>query len=137
MRDYNVFISHSWSYGKNYEQLSKMLVNSPYFSHKDYSVPKNDPIHNAPNQKLLEEAIERQIKPCSVVLILAGVYATYSKWINIEIEIAKRLNKPIIAIQPWASERTSKIVKDSATKIVGRNSPTIVQAIKDVVLYVQ
>ncbi|WP_370736857.1 TIR domain-containing protein [Aeromonas caviae] len=30
-----------------------------------------------------------QIQPASVVVILAGVYSTYSKWINIEIELGK------------------------------------------------
>jgi len=29
------------------------------------------------------------MKHASVVLILAGVYSTYSKWINIEIDLAK------------------------------------------------
>jgi hypothetical protein len=44
------------------------------------------------------------MSPSSVVLILAGVYATYSKWIDAEIRIAKEYGKPIIAIEPWGSE---------------------------------
>ncbi len=47
----------------------------------------------------------------SCVLILAGVYSTYSKWINIEIELANEMGKKIIAIEPWGSERTSTVVK--------------------------
>jgi len=37
------------------------------------------------------------MKPCGAIIILAGVYATYSKWINKEIAIAQKYNKPILA----------------------------------------
>lgn len=128
---YNLFISHSWAYGDAYEKLVSMLDSKPYFSYKNYSVPQDDPIHKAPYDYQLREAIRRQIQPSSCVLILAGVYATYSKWIKIEIELAQQLGKNIIAIQPWASERTSAIVKNSADRIVGWNTDSIVGAIRD------
>jgi len=128
---YNLFISHSWAYGDAYEKLVSMLDSKPYFSYKNYSVPQDDPIHNASYDYQLREAIRRQIQPSSCVLILAGVYATYSKWIKIEIELAKQMGKNIIAIQPWASERTSAIVKNSADRIVGWNTDSIVGAIRD------
>lgn len=127
---YNLFISHSWAYNHQYEGLVKLLDAAPYFSYKNYSVPKDDPIHNAPTNLALKAAIRRQMASTSCVLILAGVYSTYSKWINIEIELAKELGKRIIAIEPWASERTSRVVKDSADKIVGWNTNSIVNAIR-------
>ena len=65
----------------------------------------------------------------SCVLILAGVYASYSKWINEEIEIAKSYGKPIIAIENWGAERTSKVVKDNADKVVKWQGKSIVNAI--------
>lgn len=100
---YNLFISHSWTYSDAYEKLISLLKNDPYFSFKDYSVPKNDPIHNARYDYQLKMAIRDQMKYASCVLILAGVYSTYSKWINIEIEIAQELGKKIIAIEPWGA----------------------------------
>ena len=39
--------------------------------------------------KQLYAKIKQKIAPCSVVLIMAGVYSTYSKWIDKEIEISK------------------------------------------------
>lgn len=127
---YNLFISHSWTYGDVYDNLVKMLNSKPYFDYHNYSVPKNDPIHNAPNDCQLREAIKRQMQPASCVLILAGVYATYSKWINIEIELAQQMGKTIIAIEPWGAEKTSKIVKNAADEIVHWNTDSIVLAIK-------
>lgn len=90
---YNLFISHSWAYGDAYDKLVGMLDAKSYFDYKNYSVTKNDPIHNAANAQQLKEAIRRQIQPASCVLILAGVYSTYSKWINIEIELAQSMGK--------------------------------------------
>lgn len=127
---YNLFISHSWEYSDAYQKLCRLLDNRPYFEYKNYSVPFNDPIHTNGTDKQLIEAIINKIIPTSAVLILAGVYATYSRWINKEVEISKYLNKKIIAIEPWASEKTSTFVKENADEIVGWNTDSIVKAIR-------
>ena len=127
---YNLFISHSWTYSNAYENLIELLEKKPYFIFKDYSVPKNDPIHNAYYESQLRAAIKAKIQPASCVIILAGVYATYSKWINIEIELAKALGKKIIAVHPWGAERTSSVVKRAADIVVGWNTDSIVNAIR-------
>lgn len=131
---YNLFISHSWTYSDAYDSLVKLLNSVDEFEYKNYSVPKYDPIHNAKNDKELKAAIKEQMSHASCVLILAGLYSTYSKWINIEIDLAKNdfvTPKKIIAIEPWGAERTSVVVKNSSDKIVGWNSNSIVNAIKE------
>lgn len=127
---YNLFISHSWAYSNTYNELVNLLNAKSYFNYKNYSVPKDDPIHNAPYAYQLKEAIRKQMQPASCVLILAGVYSTYSKWINIEIELAQSMNKKIIAIEPWGSQRTSLTVKNAANQIVKWNTDSIVSAIR-------
>lgn len=132
---YNLFISHSWAHSDNYERLINLLRSTSRFSFKDYSVPRNDPIHNANSVSSLRTAIKLQMQPASVVLILAGVYATYSKWINEEIRLAKegfQYPKSIVAIEPWGSERTSVMVKENVDEIVKWNSDSIVGAIRRV-----
>ena len=134
MRTHNLFVSHSWSYSDNYDKLVALLRKRSYFRFKDYSVPRNDPIHDAETDYALREAIRNKMKPCGAVLVLAGIYATYSKWIDIEIDLAKsgfEKSKPIIAIKPWGSQRTSVLVKESADKIVRWNTESIVNAIRE------
>ena len=134
MQTYNLFISHSWRYGDQYARIYRLLRDRSYFAFRDYSVPQNDPVHNAGNATKLRQAIRNQMAPCHVVLILAGVYATYSKWINIEIDLAKKgftREKPIIAIRPWGSQRISQPVRDAADRIVGWNTESIVAAIRE------
>ena len=41
---YNLFISHSWDYSDAYSKLCGLLDNASYFSYKNYSVPKDDPL---------------------------------------------------------------------------------------------
>jgi len=131
LKNYRLFISHSWAYGDAYEKLVKFFNEHFNFKWTDFSVPKDDPIHDAPNQTALYNTIKNQIKPVNCVIILAGVYSTYSKWINKEIEISNKVfYKPIIAVEPWASERTSKIVKDNADVIIKWQSSSIVSAIR-------
>lgn len=133
---YNLFISHSWAYSDGYEKLIDLLEAKSYFSYKNHSIPKDDPIHSAPHDYQLYDAIKNKINGTHVVLIMAGVYSSYSKWIDKEIKIAQggfANPKPIIAIEPWGSEKTSQKVKGVADKIVGWNTDSIVSAIRELV----
>lgn len=126
---YNIFVSHSWKYQEQYKRLKELLGSDIRFTYKDYSVPEDNPIKGARTDAELKEAIERKMRPCSCILILGGVYATYSKWINIEIELAKEMGKKIIAVEVWGSQRMSSHVREAADEIVGWNTNSIVKAI--------
>lgn len=131
---YNIFISHSWSYSDAYKKLIGLLESKPYFSFKDYSVPKDDPVHDADSTLALYAAIKRQMAPTHIVLIMAGKYATYSKWIDREIKIAKTEygdSKPIVGIRPWASTQVSQTVREESDVLVAWNTDSIVNAIRD------
>ncbi|MBQ3569726.1 MAG: TIR domain-containing protein [Methanocorpusculum sp.] len=82
-------MSYSWAYSDSYKKLINLLDNDCDFSYEDYSIPKDNPLHVTGSDNKLRWAIHEQMKHASVVLILAGVYSTYSKWINIEIDLAK------------------------------------------------
>lgn len=135
MKTYNLFISHSWRYADQYDRLINLLRERGYFAFNDYSVPQDDPIHDADDDTQLRLAIRNHMRPCHVVLILAGVYATYSKWINIEIDLAKNgflIAKPIIAIRPRGNQQISNKVREAADTIVGWNTESVVSAIRSV-----
>lgn len=130
---YNLFISHSWAYSNEYTNLVNLLDQAMRFQYKNYSVPKDSPIHNAPTDEQLRAAIREQMSHASCVLILAGVYATRSKWINIEIDLAKNgfaAPKKIIAIVPWGQQRISSVVQNAADEIVYWNTSSIVNDIQ-------
>ena len=131
----HVFISHSWTYSGHYNTLSSWIFGESWrsgqasFNLHNYSVPKNDPIHNAPTVRELNNAICAKIARCHVVVIPTGMYANYSKWIGREIVCAKKYRKPILAVDPWAQQRSSSVVSDAATKKVGWNKKSVVGGI--------
>lgn len=131
---FNLFVSHSWAYGDSYNRLISLLNARGHFPFRDFSVPKDDPIHTRGTDRELAEAITNKMRLCHCVIILAGVYSSYSKWIRKELRIARegfQTPKPVIAIEPWGAERTSADAKDSADIVVGWNTESIVGAIRE------
>ena len=92
-------------------------------------MPKNDPIHDANNDKQLKEAIFDKIGRSHVIVIPMGMYASYSKWIQKEIDGAVDYAKPILAVNPWGQERSSSVVGDAAAKKIGWNKETVINSI--------
>ena len=133
MRTYNLFISHSWRYGGLYDRLYSLLHACRYSAFRHYSVPQDDPIHDAATDAQLRRAIRDQMPPCHLVLILAGVYASYSKWINIEIDLAKagfQCPKPIVAIRPRGNTPMSRGVREAAGEIANWSTESLARAIR-------
>jgi hypothetical protein len=130
---YNLFISHAWSYGNAYDLLIGLLNKATNFSYRNYSIPKHDPVHTNGTDKHLYEAIKNKITGTHVVVIMAGKYATYSKWIIQEVKIAQTeflFPKPILAVTPWGAQHISSVVKGAANEIVGWNTSSIVGGIR-------
>lgn len=129
LRTYNVFISHSWSYDSDYVRLVALLREAPLFEWKNYSVSRDDPLAGGSDTKLAAE-IDKQIRLASVVLVIAGIYVTYREWIQFEIDLADKYNKPIIGIQPWGSYNTPAAITRSAVEIVHWNTNSVVEAVR-------
>ena len=131
----HIFISHAWTYSEHYETLSSWIfgenwsVGQASLSFLDYSVPRNDPIHNAANDAQLEEAIFNKISRSHVVVIPSGMHAAYSKWIQKEIQGSKTYGKPILAVNPFGQERKAGVVLNNADEAVGWNKKSVINGI--------
>lgn len=129
MKTYNLFISHAWDYNDDYYRLERYLKDYPWFNFKNYSVPQHDALKTR-TDKELDDALHRQIAPTSVILIIAGMYYNYRRWIQREIDIAKYYNKPIIVIRPWGAERMPRELTSAEFIQVSWQTSSIVNAIK-------
>ena len=133
LKNYKLFISHSWAYSDAYEKLCNLLGGASNFAYSNYSIPKDDPVHTK-TDSVLYDAIKQKMIFCNAIIIMAGKYATYSKWIAKEIQIAKNdftKGKPIIGIKPWANTQVSSLVQNNADALVGWNTSSIVDAIRE------
>lgn len=121
-----VFISHSWKHD-DYNKLVNLLNGRTYFDFQESSVPATNPLSGS--NLAVWTAIENKIKWSQVVLLTVGVHASYSGSIKREIDLARKYSKPIIAVVPFGSERTSAL-RGYATEVVGWRADSIVSAIR-------
>ncbi len=128
MSTYHLFVSQSWRYSDAHERLLNLLELDATFNFVLHSVPPPHPIIE-PSEDEFEQVIVEHLHPCSALVIMAGVYPTYGKWIDKEIEIARRLGKPIIAVKPFGPERISPVVRSAANAECGWCTRHIVGAI--------
>lgn len=128
---YDLFISHSWKYNSDYNRLEGRLDDRNYFSYRNYSVTKKEKVEGKSNPALKRHIKNKQIKPASVVVVLAGMYSEYSDWIGKEVRIAEELDKPVLGVKPWGSKRTPSYITRKADKMVGWNTKTIVRGIRE------
>lgn len=133
LKTYDLFISHAWRYGDDYEKLTNLLDKADLFIYRNYSAPKEKPLfppgRTIPKKTVIEK-IENKIKPVNAVLVLSGMYETYRDWIQTEIEIAQAYDKPIIGIVPRGQQRTPQDIQDIAIEMVSWNTNSIVSAIR-------
>ena len=133
LRDYHILISHSWAYDSHYRKLKEWLDGASNFTWTDYSVPFSNAL-DVNSTRELKQKIRNRISLCSCVIILSGMYVSYSDWINYEIDTAVEFGKPIIGVKPWGQERIPAKVQNNATIMVGWNSSSIVSAVRNYAL---
>jgi hypothetical protein len=134
-RTYTLFLSHDWEYSVEYNGLVALLRKPEIgLDWDNLSIPRTDPV--APNPKLprsdrtLALELERRMDRSDCLLVLAGVYCTYSRWIQWEIEAAQERGIPIVAVTPHQRARLSGVVRNAATEVVYWRAQSIAEAVR-------
>ena len=127
-KNYHIFVSHAWDYKEQYYTIEQWLKENN-ISYSNYSVPEHAPLDVNTN-RALKSALSERIRLSSGIIVIAGMYASYSKWIEYELDEAHRQNKLIIGIKPWGQQRIPQKIQSYAREIVGWNSASLINAIK-------
>ena len=135
LKTYDLFISHAWKYGEEYERLISLLDKAPNFCYRNYSAPKDKPLQNLDSTDVdtkneIKNAINRKIRPVNAVIVISGMYANNREWMQYEIEKAIQLDKPIIAVKPWGNTKIPTFVSEAANVTVGWQTDSIVGEIR-------
>lgn len=130
LKDRMLFISHAWDYNDGYWTIVNWLNEENNFSWRNCSVPSHDGLPDKTTAGL-KRGITRQINPSQAVVIIGGMYAAHSGWIDYEIDEAVRLGKTIIGVRPWAQERVPVKIQNNATTMVNWNRSSLITAIRD------
>ncbi len=122
-KEYDIFISHTGGKEEEYSTFEDKLQSAHDFEYKNYSQLEED--------KITEESIESQINPVGAVIILSGLYNKYKNIIQKQIDIAVKLDKPIIVIRPFGMEDIPPELEKISVDVIGWNAPCIVDAIEE------
>lgn len=135
LKTYDLFISHAWKYGEDYDRLVKLLNSANNFYYRNYSAPEDKPLQNLDSTevetvKQIKESIIRKISPVNCVLVISGMYFNYRRWMKFELDTAVQMGKPIIGIKPYGNVLMASDVSSAAKTTVNWNTDSIVSAIR-------
>ena len=128
MRNYRIFISHSWKYNE-YQRILRFLDETEDFSYTNYSISEEKAVFGL-NDNDLSDKIRSHIRLSQIILIPAGMEVNYRRYIQFELEIAQEMRKPTIGIMPYRKKRRPKIVTSAAIENVYWIRKSIVEAIE-------
>jgi MTH538 TIR-like domain (DUF1863) len=126
LRTYRLFISHAWHRSEHYSRVVEWLNSTRLFRWENLSVPEHRPVPG----RNLEYGLRAQMRPADAFLILGGMYAAHSGWIDFELSFARRIGRPILGIRPWGAQRLPQTIQHAATEIVNWNRESIVDAVR-------
>ena len=128
-KTYNVFISHSWAYIDDLKNLRNLLNNRGYFNVEFEEATPDEPI-DSENAEYIKRRLREKIRNSDIVLGIAGIYASYSDWMEWELDTAIKNGIPIVGVIPRGQERISQVVYSRSKEDVKWNTESIVEAIR-------
>jgi hypothetical protein len=131
----DIFITHAWRYHQDWKNLVGLLNAHGARDWRNFSLPWYDPALDPRTEKggqLVRWHLESQIIPVHAVVLLASVLCEPGtrKWLDYELEMARKHDKPIIAVPPWGETSVAPEVSDLADAVAGWDAPAIFTAIK-------
>ncbi|MEL7164130.1 MAG: TIR domain-containing protein [Bacteroidota bacterium] len=126
-----LFISHSWGYSERYLAMVNLLNSRQYFNWTNYSIPQ-DRAFNGMNNSQLKEQLKRQIRPVNCVIIIGGMWSSYSDWIQFEMDFANQINKPVLGVRPRGAKVMPSAVVNGSNAVAHWNKDSIVAAIREI-----
>ncbi len=125
---YRIFVSHGWEDHEEFDRLFEFLESNPTFFYDNSGRPETKP--ETADHEELKKAMGMQIASAEVVVILAGLYTQHRDWLSFQLELAKRMNKPIIGIHAFGDDTIPPQIEELAADIVKWETGAIIEAIK-------
>src|ERR1700720_4194252 len=118
-RVYDLFITHAWRYHDDWTRMGDLMDRFKGESWRNFSVPWYDPALD-PNtelgKRLVHRWLEQQVVPACDVTLLSRVFDMKSggRWVELEAELARKHQKPIIGVQSFGQ----KVMSSEAAEMV-------------------
>lgn len=124
-----VFVAHAFTEHPDYVKVFEYLESRANFYYRNCSNPNAKPAST--DSEAVKEELRRQIQLAEIVILPVTLYATNPVLVTFQIDAAKGLKKPVLAIKAFGETvAVKKSVLDKADDIVDWNNRTIAEAIK-------
>ena len=129
-KEYKLFISHSWDHDDVLQDLKNLIDSRGYFP-ATYTQIEIDCSIDSDKAWVIKANITKRLQESDVVLAIAGVYASYSEWMQWEMDKAKDLGLKVIGVIPRGQEHISHEVFNRSAVDFRWNADSIVDAIRN------
>jgi hypothetical protein len=109
----DLFLVHAWRYHPDWKRMVDLLNAHGVRSWRNFSLPWYDPAldpRTPEGGKIVRWNLQAQIIPVHAVLFLAGVWTEPGthKWLEFELEMACKHNKPVLAVPAWGETEVAE-----------------------------
>jgi MTH538 TIR-like domain (DUF1863) len=131
----DLFLTHAWRYHDDWKRMVDLLNQAGTRQWRNFSLPWFDPALNPwtdDGGRIVRWSLECQIIPSHAVVLLSSVFeqASSRKWVDLEIEMARRHGKPVVAVPAWGHEEVPAEVRAIADDVASWNAATIYESIR-------
>lgn len=122
-RTVDLFITHAWRYHEDWKRLVNLLNAHAPRGWRNFSLPWYDPALDPRTEdggRRVRWHLESQIIPVHAVILLARVLSEpgTNKWLDFELEAARRHHKPTFALPPWGEAEVAPEVSARADAVL-------------------
>ena len=119
---YDIFISHAWRYHDDWIRMGELFDQCSGIRWRNFSVPWHDPAMNPNTEvggKFIRDWLESQIIPVYGFILLNSVFEVKSsrKWVQLEVEMARKHNIPIVAVPTYGEKEVLAEVRDLSDQV--------------------
>ncbi len=133
-KTYDLFITHAWRYHDDWTRMGELLDAAGWLQWRNFSLPWHDPAldpNRALGGSLIRASLEKQVIPVAAIILLSSVYAVGSgrKWVDIELDYARRHRKPVLAVPRFGETAVADDVRAASHAVCPWNARQIIDAI--------
>jgi hypothetical protein len=99
VKNYTVFVSHSWDYDKQLKNMKSLIEKKDTITIEYSEVTVDKPI-NSEDTAYIRSVLKNKIINSDVFLVMAGMYTSYSDWMQWEIDTAKKMEFLSLQLNP-------------------------------------
>jgi hypothetical protein len=136
-RTADIFITHAWRYHVDWKHLVDLLNAHDCRGWRNFSLPWYDPALDPRTDEggaVVRWNLESQIIPVHAVILLDSVLTEPGtrKWLEFELEMAAKHDKPVLALPAWGENEVTAKVRERADAVLAWDAPAILNAITKV-----